>query len=204
MIFLIALVLSFIGSLPFGMINMAVAHTAIRKGVVAGIIMGMGAAIVEFFQVWVALKFTWLFAEGGTVGNVLQVVAIGVFFAAGTYFLFFAKAKRDAGEDKEEEESSHDFFKGMGIGLLNLMVIPYWIFYGTLLTEQGLLERDNTYTTVFAAGAAAGAFGLLVCYAFLGAKILKKSESVTKWVNKFIGVVLMGFGLYQMAEWLNG
>lgn len=199
MTFLIAFGLSFIGSLPFGMINMAVAHTAINKGVKAGIIMGLGAVIIEFFQVFIALKFTWLFAEGGTVGNVLQIIATAIFFAAGIYFLFFAKAKPPEVKKDMPIKKGHEFLKGMGISSLNLMVIPYWIFYGTMLTENGLLERDNIYVLLFAAGATAGAFALLVCYAFLGARILSKSETVTRWVNWFIGVVLIGFGIYQMA-----
>lgn len=184
---------------------MAVAHTAIRKGVLAGMWLGAGAALIEFFQVWIALKFTWLFAEGGLIGNVLQVVATIVFFAAGIYFFFFAKAK-PASEDSPlgaGGKRRHEFVKGMGISMLNLMVIPYWIFYGTLLTEHGLLERENVYVFIFAAGATAGAFALLVCYALLGAKILSKSETVTRWVNKFIGVVLIGFGVYQIGELVN-
>lgn len=203
MTFLIAFALSFIGSLPFGIINMAVAHNAINKGVRAGIVMGLGAALIEFFQVLVALKFTWLFAEGGVVGQALQLVAMVVFFAAGFYFLFFAKAKPSELKEEEKEKGGHDFVKGMGISMLNLMVIPYWIFYGTLLTENGLLERENIYVLIFAAGATAGAFALLVCYAFLGARILSKSETVTRWVNKFIGVVLVGMGIWQLVEVLE-
>ncbi|MCP4009704.1 MAG: LysE family transporter, partial [Proteobacteria bacterium] len=116
---------------------------------------------------------------------------------------FFAKAKPASEEDRLKGKRGHEFVKGMGISLLNLLVIPYWIFYGTLLTEHGLLERENIYVLIFAAGATAGAFALLVCYAFLGAKILSKSESVTRWVNKFIGLVLIGFGVYQVGKLVN-
>lgn len=203
MTFLIAFGLSFIGSLPFGMINMAVAHTAIHKGVRAGIIMGLGAALIEFFQVWVALKFTWLFAEGGTMGNVLKILAAIIFFAAGIYFIFFAKTKTAELNTVIRVKKRRVFFKGMGISLLNVMVIPYWIFYGTLLTENNLLERENTDVLLFAAGATGGAFVLLISYAFLGAHILKKSETVTRWVNVFIGVVLIGMGIWQVGELVN-
>lgn len=61
--FFIALGLSFIGSLPFGMINMTVAHTAIRKGMQAAIFTALGAALVELIQVFIALKFTWLLTK---------------------------------------------------------------------------------------------------------------------------------------------
>lgn len=203
-LFLIALFLSFIGSLPFGMINMAVAHTAIQKGIKAGISLGMGAALVELFQVFIALKFTGLFQAGGFLGNAIQIIATIVFFAAGIYFLFFAKANPKNIELKKETKKRIEFVKGMGISSLNLMVIPYWVFYGTLLMQNDLLEKDNKSVFVFSLGAMTGAFLLLVVYAYLGDRVLSKSEVMTSWVNKFIGVVLVGFGVYQMVKWLNG
>lgn len=202
--FLIAMLLSFIGSLPFGMINMAVAHTAIQKGVRAGVWMGVGAAIVEFFQVFIALKFTWLFEDGTRLGEVFQIIALIVFFIAGIYFFFFAKAKPKAIKDKSNNSRSNEFFKGMLISSLNLVVFPYWIFYGTLLTANDLLEKSDGCVAIFSLGAMTGAFALLVAYAYLGAKILSKSEQVTKWVNKFIGAILIAFGIYQLVKWLNG
>ncbi|HFA47514.1 MAG TPA: hypothetical protein ENJ95_00695 [Bacteroidetes bacterium] len=202
--FLIAMLLSFIGSLPFGMINMAVAHTAIQKGVRSGVWMGIGAAIVEFFQVFISLKFTWLFEKGTRLGEIFQIIALIVFFIAGIYFFFFAKAKSKKIKDKSGSSRRNEFFKGMFISSLNLVVFPYWIFYGTLLTANDLLERSDACVAIFSLGAMTGAFGLLVAYAYLGAKILSKSEQVTKWVNKFIGAVLMGFGIYQLIQWLNG
>ena len=200
--FLIALFLSFIGSLPFGMINMAVAHTAIHKGIRAGIFLGMGAALVELFQVFIALKFTWLFAEGGMFGQLIQIIAIIVFFVAGIYFFFFAKTAPKNIKIKTTAKKRVEFLKGMGISSLNVMVIPYWIFYGTLLVQNNLLEKSDESVLVFSFGAMTGAFLLLVAYAYLGDKVLRKSERITRWVNKFIGTVLIGFGVYQMVEWL--
>ncbi len=201
--FLIALFLSFIGSLPFGMINMAVANTAVKKGIRAGIFMGLGAAMVEFFQVFIALKFTWLFEAEGLLGEIIQIVATAVFFAAGIYFLFFAKAGTPHLVDPVPTRRRHEFIKGIGISAVNVMVIPYWIFYGTLLVENGWLEKEDRSVVVFSAGAMAGAFLLLMVYAYVGDKLMRRSELITRWVNKVIGVVLIGFGVYQMVRWLS-
>lgn len=198
--FFSALFLSFIGSLPFGMINMAVAYTAIHKGIRAGVYMGMGAALVELLQVFVALKFTWLFEAGGVLGNVVKVAAIFIFFGAGIYFFFFAKAAPEKMEKKIVISRYGEFIKGMGISSLNLMVIPYWIFYGTLLVENGWLKKENGSIMVFSTGAMTGAFLLLATYAWLGDRVLRKSGEVTQWVNKFIGVVLIAFGVYQVVS----
>ena len=49
-LFLLCTGFSFVGTIPFGMVNMAVADIAIRKGMQAGILFSLGAAIVEFGQ----------------------------------------------------------------------------------------------------------------------------------------------------------
>ncbi len=45
-----------------------------------------------------------------------------------------------------------------------------------------------------------GTFTLLLCYALLGDRILSKYDNVTRWVNRFIGLVLFGLGLYQLVK----
>lgn len=192
--------LSFIGSLPFGMINMTVAHTAIRKGMPHALATAIGAALVELVQVFVALKFTWLFHENAMVERIFQMVAMVAFLAGGIYFLFFAKSKPSVSELETPGKRRGDFFKGMFVSSLNLMVIPYWIFYATLLSANNLLVKDNPHVLVFSIGTFFGTFSLLACYALLGAKILSRSEQITKWVNKFIGALLVGFGLFQIGK----
>jgi threonine/homoserine/homoserine lactone efflux protein len=196
--------LSFIGSLPFGIINMTTAHTAIRKGLTAALWFAFGASLVEFLQVLIALKFTWIITENPTTERALQTISILVFFGAGAYFLFFAKSKPPSTKPETPGKRRHELLKGMLVSTLNVMAIPYWIFYGTLLSAQGWLEKDNDLVLVFAAGTVLGTFSLLALYALLGDKILRKSEQVTRWVNKFIGLVLFGFGVYQLWSLWEG
>ena len=202
--FLIGFGLSFVGSLPFGMINMTVAYTAIRKGMQAAIFTAFGAAFVELIQVFVAMKFTWLFAENPRVEHVFQILATFVFFAGGIYFLGFAKSKPALTENDVKSSRRGNFFRGLFISSLNLMVIPYWIFYATLLTANDMLVNDNTHVVVFSVGTMMGTFTLLVLYAFLGSKVFSKSEQIKRWVNKFIGVLLVGFGVWQIYKMMNG
>jgi threonine/homoserine/homoserine lactone efflux protein len=201
--FFIAFGLSFIGSLPFGMINMMVAHTAIEKGLRYALWAAAGAALVEFFQVFIAIKFTWLFTENPTTDFWFKLVATLVFFAAGTYFFFFAKMRRKMPDEQQVNSRRSEFLKGALVSSLNLMVIPFWIFYGTLLATNGLLVKDNQHVLAFSCGTVFGTFTLLLLYALLGDRILSRSAQVTGWVNKFIGLALYGFGIYQLVKLMH-
>jgi threonine/homoserine/homoserine lactone efflux protein len=203
--FIIAVVISFVGSLPFGMVNMAVAHTAIRKGMTPAMFMAVGVCLVELVQAFVALKFTWLFNEHVEIERTFQIIATIAFAIGGIYFLFFAKSEPAAElADAPKIRRRNDFFKGAFLSSVNLLAIPFWISFAAILTANDLLERDNLHVFVFAVGTAVGTFGLLVCYSLLGAKVFSKSEQIKRWVNKFIGVLLIGFGVWQIIKMLNG
>lgn len=201
--FLIAFGISFVGSIPFGMVNMTVAHTAIRKGMANAFFMAIGVSFVELLQAYIAIKFTWLFNENPQVERIFQIVATIVFLIGAVYFFFFAKAKSDTEQAQAPGPRRNDFMRGMFISSLNLMVFPYWIFYATLLTANGMFIKDDVHVAIFALGTSVGTLALLVCYSLLGAKILSKSEQVTRWVNKFIGVLLLGFAIWQLVKLLN-
>ncbi len=202
--FLIAVLISFVGSLPFGMVNMSVAHTAIRKGMAPAMYMAVGVSLVELIQAYIALKFTWLFNENALIERIFQIIATVAFFGGGIYFLFFAKPKPTTETDEPVGRRRNDFFKGMFLSSLNLLAIPFWISFAAILTANDLLEKDDLHVFVFAVGTAVGTFGLLVFYSLLGAKVFSKSEQIKKWINKFIGLLLVGFGVYQIYKLLNG
>lgn len=198
--FFIAFGLSFVGSLPFGMINMSVARTAINMGMRVALAAAIGASIVELVQVFVALKLTSLFAENISVKQTFIIIATVAIFIGGIFFLFFAKPVKYNEKGDAAPSRMKGFLSGVSISLLNLIVIPYWMGYATYLTATGELLWDNGHIIAFTIGAATGTFALLVCYALLGAKILSKSEQVAKWVNKFIGLVLIGIGVLQVLK----
>ena len=70
--FLLGFVFSFIGSIPFGMINLTVVDTTIHKGLRAGIVLGLGAAIIEFFQAIIAVLFTHIFIDNPQIAEWIQ------------------------------------------------------------------------------------------------------------------------------------
>lgn len=177
---------------------MTVADTAIRRGMKAGIWVAIGASIVELIQSFVAIKFTWLFAENSELDFWLGIIALVVFWGLGIYYFFIAKASEPSINAEKEEKKLPDFFKGMMVSSMNVLVIPYWVFYGSYLNTQGWLELENDSIIAFVLGVMTGTFALLLLYAKLGQMITKSAAQWTGYVNKFIGVIFMLFGIYQI------
>jgi threonine/homoserine/homoserine lactone efflux protein len=190
-------ILSFIGSLPLGIINMTVAETTIKRGLKAGLMVAVGASIIELIQAFIALKFTWVFVENTTVQSVLDVIALVVFWGLGLYYFFIAKAVNPDEKTELKDSKMTGFLKGMSVSSVNVLVFPYWIFYGTYLTSNGWMRMENEFLYIFVFGVMMGTFILLCLYAKLGQMITMRAERMTIYVNKFIGIIFIGFGLYQ-------
>ncbi|RMG85251.1 MAG: hypothetical protein D6714_06260 [Bacteroidetes bacterium] len=198
--FFLGFTLSFIGSMPLGIINMTVAQTSIRQGLKMGILVSAGAAFVELIQAFVALKFTWLFVENPSVESALNLIALLIFWGLGIYYIFLAKNATPHTAETERPSRMRGFLKGMAVSSVNVLVIPYWIFYGSYLTSNGWLKTENNCVLTFAVGVMVGAFALFVLYARMGQLITTRADKMTRFVNKFIGVIFIGFGIYQAMK----
>lgn len=181
--------------MPAGMINMSVAEMSIRRGRPAGILMALGAAFVEFFQIFVAIKFASIINGSPAFDMTLNVLATIIFVSLTIYYFFYAKPVNPGqGVDVPKYRT---FFRGMAVSSLNVLVFPYWIFISTYLNTNDLLDLSYTNIAIFSLGGMAGGFGLFAVYACLADFIIKRSKNVASYVNKVIGALFLLLSVYQ-------
>ncbi|MBK7406873.1 MAG: LysE family transporter [Saprospirales bacterium] len=195
----LGLALSFLGSLPFGIINMTVAETTVRKGFRAGLWVAAGAAMVEFIQVWASLKLIDLFVHHSILEKTFNLIALFIFFILAA--VYFRAARRPA-VSREAKVSSFpkvpDYFRGTLISSLNVMVFPYWIFYGAYLAANGWMNLGNRDITFFAGGVMMGAFLVFLLYAGLGMLLIKRASTLMRYFNWFLVCLFLGLGIFQL------
>ncbi len=201
-VFLSGMVLSVIGSLPPGLISLSVAQHAMRKGFLAGIIMSAGAAVIEFIQAFIAVNFTNWFIQNPTVVIWFKMISAPVFLSLGLYFLLFAKPISI--HVKTEQTDKTDFLKGVAVSVFNLLAIPYWIFYCGWLRGQNLLDNNFLTSITLSIGVMVGTFLILSGYAFLGKKIIEKSDTAARWANIFVGLIFCFLGLQMFYQLVFG
>ena len=195
----VAFVLSFLGSIPFGLITLSIADISIRKGLKAGVLFSLGASVFEFIYTFIGLKSIHFFSVNPSIETAMQWIALFVFLGLGFYNFFF-KAKVPT-KQKEVEEVDHAFFfKGLGIAALNFLIIPYWIFVGVCVEGDGWLILENFWIFIFTLGATLGALVVFFAYAKLSVMVMKKSSKVAGFTNKIIGAVFILLGIYQAVN----
>ena len=189
---LLGAVLSFIGSIPFGTINVTVIETAIRRGLRSALWVTLGAAIIEFIQAIVALFFSGLISQNPQNAVILNWVSIPIFIGFGIYYL-----RQDSTQDDPAALHGYSrgkgFLKGVIVACLNVLAIPYWVFYGTYLSSIGWIRpQDRMMLIVFCLGVLSGTILILFTYARLALYAKSKFHRITQWISPVIAYFLSG------------
>jgi threonine/homoserine/homoserine lactone efflux protein len=186
--------LSLIGSLPPGLISLTVAHTAIRRGLAAALVLALGAAFAEFFQAWTAVVLSDWFLSHLEIELAFRWVAVLVFFSLGLYLIFFVKQAQTPVAVLKKSLPTQ-FAKGVSISAVNLLAIPYWFAYCGSLRMEGWWEEGFFSTLFFSAGVTLGTVFALSLYAWLGIAMVHHLHNFARQANRLIGVIFLGLGV---------
>ena len=194
-----AFLISFIGSLPVGTLNVNITDLVIDKHIGAAILFGMGAMLVEVGMVRIALVtvkrlegmsrlFRWFRLLGCIVVLLFAFISLEAAWhlrKAGVTIPFAGNAP---------------FVSGLILSLLNPLHVPFWMGWTAVLKAKGLMsdvQRDyNIYVS---------AIGMGTCIAFLVYGItghllilfLRTNQNLFNWLT---GVALLVAGLVQVRK----
>ncbi len=186
---------SFVGTLPMGTINVSIAEESIRRGVRAGIIMSLGAAFVEFFQSYIALSFFNILSTNPEVERTIILTCIPIFLVIGCYYLF--KKNKPIPVQPSKASNVIGFAKGIMVTTLNLIAIPYYVFLGGYLHSAGLIRLEPEFIAAFSVGVVGGTFLVFLIYAKLGQYIRRKSEKLSRYASKVVGLIFITIAISQ-------
>lgn len=200
LLFAAGIFLSLMGSLPPGLISLAVAHTSIMRGILPALILGLGAAFAEFFQAVGAVVFAAWFLEHPYAARVFQLAAIPIFLVLAVYLWFFAKPPK-ATEGGSTGSLAWQFWRGIMVSFFNLLAIPYWVAYAGWLKVNGWWQGGGWGLTLFfAAGVTVGTSLALGLYAWLANELTRRSDVVAKVANRVVALIFLGLALKLLYD----
>ncbi len=195
---LLGIVLSILGSIPFGTINVTVIESAISHGFRTALWVIFGAALIEFIQAAVALKFSGFITQHPLTEQILFWVSIPIFIGLG---IFYLRQKKTEEKDVHGYDRSRGFLKGVIVSSLNVLAIPYWIFYGTYLTTIKLIDTGyNSNILYFSFGVFTGTVLILMIFAKLGLYAKAKFNKLTHYIAPAVGYFFFLLALIQIVR----
>lgn len=193
------LLISFLGSLPLGTMNIAATHISIEKGVSAGLIYAIGSMLAEVIIVRIALvSMGWLtghqkvfrLLEYFTTG-LLLVLSIGSFIAA---------YKMTGFTNVVPLMSVNPFLEGVILSVTNPLHIPFWLGWSSVLKTKGILESKPQQYNWFVTGIGVGTILGFMVFIFGGNYFVIQLTNHQSWVNSIIGIALLVTALAQLKK----
>lgn len=188
---LLGIVLSSVGVVLPGLLNMTAAKISLKEGRQSAVIFALGASTVVFFQTYIAVSFAKFLYSRPDIIHILEETGLVIFSILTLYFLLIAKKKKvKKGKDLVKLKSrTSNFFLGALLSALNFFPIPYYVFISVSFSSYNYFYFTNLFVFLFVIGVVIGSFSIFYLYIVFFKKLEHKADFFMKNVNYFLGGV---------------
>ncbi|MGK0387384.1 MAG: threonine/homoserine/homoserine lactone efflux protein [Maribacter sp.] len=192
--------ISFVGSLPLGVLNLTAIEVAVSKRFYQVLLFALGVILIEYGQAYIGIRFSDYMLSNPTVNQIIQIGVIPLFLSVGIAYLITGYKKRKASKIgarklKVAERKIPPFVKGIMLSIINPLAIPYWLAVTTSLNAAGQLNYG--FIHAFLCGVVMGTFTALTLYGSVGEALETKLKKYEKYFNSVIGVMLISLAIIQ-------
>ncbi|NNK87513.1 MAG: LysE family transporter [Flavobacteriaceae bacterium] len=199
-VFLLGLIISLIGVIPPGLLNMSAAKISLKEGAMHGIMFSVGVCVIVCAQTFIAAIFSRYLSNHPDVIDILKRVAFVIFVLITIYFLVLARKQPKTSMPSPSKSKQNRFFHGMFLSSLNVFPIPYQSYMTLTISSFGWMTFDRVGIGSYVAGSASGTFIMLYIYIFFFDKIKDKAFTTQKNMNFIIGTIT---GLVALFTLIN-
>jgi threonine/homoserine/homoserine lactone efflux protein len=194
--FVFAFAFSFMGTIPPGTLNLTVLQLGLEAKVKQALRFSLAASLMEYPYCWIAIGFEELITSSpAVVSNFEKLGAIVMLVIGLLNLISLRRTSKGASAVK-----GAGFTKGLMLGLLNPLAMPYWIGITAYLKSQQWVSLDSVASVqAYLAGVVLGAFVFYVLVTFAAQRIAVylKGNTTIRYVP---AVVLIALGLYGLIS----
>lgn len=188
----LAILVAFLGFSPPGMLNMTALKISLEHPGQQALRFVLGASSVIFIQALIAVSFAKFLAKNPALVHYLSYAAIGVFLLL-AYF-FYRQARRKI-QLKLKGSGTQSYWAGFSMAWMNMLAIPFFLGYSTILKAKGVLETQAPHNWLFAFGAMAGAFMLFMLYVSFARLIQQRVQFIARNINYILSALFLVLAL---------
>lgn len=199
-VFFWGLIISFLGSLPLGTLNVAAMQIGIQESIREALWFSMGSLLVEMIYVrislvgidWVRKQQKLMKAMEWITLLIIVALAIGSFIAA-------AKSHGGA-KNVLLNNNMHRFFLGMLMCAINPVQIPFWFGWSTVLFTKKVLEPQPSFYNTYIVGIGIGTLMGNCVFIFGGKWMVQRIANSEQYLNWVIGGIFALTALIQFIK----
>ena len=202
-IFFTGMLVSFIGSLPLGTLNIAAMQISISDGITAAMMFSIGSLLIEIIYVRISLVAIDWIRKQEKVLKALEWVTLFIVLALAASS-FYAALHPTVEKNFVLDSPLPKFVLGMVMCAVNPVQIPFWFGWSTVLfTKKVLLPRNDHYNS-YILGIGIGTFIGNCVFIFGGLLIASKINNNQHILNWVIGGIFALTAIIQAWKiWNN-
>lgn len=202
-IFFTGMLVSFIGSLPLGTLNIAAMQISVSDGITAAMLFSIGSLLVEIIYVRISLVAMDWIRKQEKVLKALEWVTLVIVLALAVSS-FYAALHPGVSKNVVLSSTLPKFILGIVMCAVNPVQIPFWFGWSTVLfTKKVLLPRNDHYNS-YIVGIGIGTFIGNCIFIFGGQLIANKINNNQHILNWVIGGIFALTALIQAWKmWRN-
>jgi threonine/homoserine/homoserine lactone efflux protein len=196
------MVVSFLGSLPLGTLNVAAMQISISDGISEAMLFSVGSLLVEIVYVRVSLVAIDWIRKQEKILRILEWVTLFIVLAL-AISSFYAALHPKTGKNIVLSSTLPKFVLGALMCAVNPVQIPFWFGWSTVLfTKKILLPKQSHYNS-YILGIGLGTFAGNCVFIFGGQLMVDKlnaNQNILSWV---IGGIFAVTAIIQLLRILR-
>ncbi len=202
-IFCWGLVISFLGSLPLGTLNIAAMQIGIQESIKDAIYFSFGSLLVEMIYVRISLVGIDWVRKQEKLMRIMEWITLAIILALAVGS--FIAATKHSGEAKNVmlNNNMHRFLLGMLMCAINPVQIPFWFGWSTVLFTKKILEPKNSQYNSYIVGIGIGTLLGNCVFIFGGKWLVQKIANSQQYLNWVIGGIFALTAIIQLIKILR-
>jgi len=183
-IFFWGLMVSFLGSLPLGTLNVAAMQISVQENIRNAIFFSLGSLSVEMIYVRVSLVgINWV-RKQKKIFRWMEWIALAIVVAL-AIGSFVAAMQPHHAKNVMLNNNINRFLLGVMLSAISPMQIPFWFGWSTVLFTKNILLPKNSYYNIYIVGIGLGTLLGNCVFIFGGKWIVEKlngNQSLMNWI----------------------
>lgn len=199
-IFFWGMMISFLGSLPLGTLNVAAMQIGIQESILNAVYFSLGSLVVEMVYVRISLVgIDWIRKQEKLMKALEWLTLIIIIALAVGSFIAAAK---EGGEAKNEflKNNMHRFLLGMLMSAINPVQIPFWFGWSTILFTKKILEPNKAQYNSYIVGIGIGTLMGNCVFIFGGRWLVQRINNSGQYINWVIGGIFAVTAIIQLIK----
>jgi len=183
-VFFWGMMVSFLGSLPLGTLNVAAMQISVQESITNALYFSLGSLLTEMIYVRISLVgIDWIRKQKNLLKWMEWItLAIVLALAAGS---FIAATHEHHSKNVMLNNNMNRFVLGFLLSAITPMQIPFWFGWSTVLFTKNILQPKNSFYNLYILGIGIGTFMGNCVFIFGGKYIVQKlnaNQSILNWV----------------------